>query len=122
MADEERSILLKVELDVGQLRKQAEVAEEKLAALVPKLADLKKENKQNTIEYKEIQLEIRKYNKELTDSVKAIQTAEKSQTDNSGSIKEMREQLSAAKLAYASLSQEVRDSDIGEKQRDQIVT
>lgn len=120
MADFEKTVLLKVELDVDQLTRSANEAEEALADLIPQQQKLKSEAKQNTVEYKELELEIRKYKKQLTDSVKAIQANERAQENQTGSLQEMRDQLSAAKIAYAQLSAEQRDTAAGQAQLQQM--
>jgi hypothetical protein len=112
---EERTILLKVELDVDQLEANAKAAEEQLKVLVPAMKEVRKEQGTHTKEYKEAQLEVKKYNKILTDSVKAIQANETAQKESSGSLREMRDSLEAAKVQYQNLSQEVRDSPVGQQ-------
>jgi hypothetical protein len=120
MADD-RTILLKVELDVAQLSKNAKDAEDKLKQLVPVMEKIKKEQGQHSIEYKKAQAEVRNYNKVLTDSVKALQQNAKTTESNSGSIIEMREQLSAATYAYNNLTKEQREnSDVGISLRNDI--
>lgn len=122
---EERSILLKIELDVDQLQKNAKTAEAELAKIVPKMNELKKAGQTNTVEYKTLAVESQKYNKQLTDSVKAIQ-ANKTATENqSGSLREMRDILAASKIEYQNLSQVQRDSKGGQamaKQMDDLKT
>lgn len=118
---EEKIILLKVELDVAGLQKNATEAENKLKQLVPALKSIKDAQGVNTIEYKKVQAEVKQYNKQLTDSVKALQLNEKTTRNNSGSINDMREQLSAATIAYNSLTKEQRENaDIGGKMQSEI--
>lgn len=118
---EEKTILLKVELDVAQLKKNATDAEKKLSELVPTMNKIKKEQGLHSIEYKKVQQEVKTYNKILTDSVKALQLNEKTTDSNSGSINEMREQLAAATVQYNSLSKEQRENtDVGVKLKDEI--
>jgi hypothetical protein len=118
---EEKIILLKVELDVAGLQKNATEAENKLKQLVPALKSIKDAQGVNTIEYKKAQAEVKQYNKQLTDSVKALQLNENTTRNNSGSINDMREQLSAATIAYNALSKEQRENaDIGGKMQSEI--
>jgi hypothetical protein len=118
---EEKIILLKVELDVAGLQKNATEAESKLKQLVPALKAIKDAQGVNTIEYKKAQAEVKQYNKQLTDSVKALQLNEKTTRNNSGSINDMREQLSASTIAYNALSKEQREnSEIGGKMQSDI--
>lgn len=118
---EEKIILLKVELDVAGLQKNATEAESKLKQLVPALKAIKDAQGVNTIEYKKAQAEVKQYNKQLTDSVKALQLNEKTTRNNSGSINDMREQLSASTIAYNALSKEQRENaEIGGKMQSEI--
>lgn len=112
---EERTILLKVDLDVSLLEKNAKEAEKKLGELTPKLKELRKENKQNTIEYKETQLEIKAYNKQLTDSVKSIQTFRKASEEQTGSLNETKDLLAAAVVGFSRLTKAQQESEFGKK-------
>lgn len=117
---EQRTVLLKVELDSSQLKASAKEAEAQLAKLTPELKKLRDEGKQNTVEYKALQLEIKNYGKQLTDSVKAIQISEKAQKTNSGSLREMRQELADAKISFQNLSEEARNSDMGKEMAEQM--
>lgn len=118
---ENKTILLKVELDTADLKKNAVDAEAQLKKLVPALEKIKKEQGINTLEYKKAQAEIRAYNKILTDSAKALQINEKIQQNNSGSINDMRAQLSASTVAYNNLTKEQRENtDVGQKLQAEI--
>lgn len=120
MADD-KTILLKVELDVAQLQKNAKEAEDKLKSLVPAMEKIRKEQGQHSIEYKKARQEVTNYNKILTDSVKALSLNEKTTQSNSGSINDMRAQLAAATVAYNSLSKEQREnSEVGGKLQSDI--
>lgn len=118
---EEKTILLKVELDVAQLKKNAQEAEKQLKTLVPAMEKIKKEQGQHSIEYKKVRQEVTMYNKVLTDSVKALTLNEKTTQDNTGSINDMRAQLAAATVQYNSLTKEQRENaDVGGKLQTEI--
>jgi hypothetical protein len=113
---EEKSILLKIELDATSLTEGAKKAEENLKKLVPELEKIGKESGKNTLEYKKLNAEVKANQKTLTDNATALQKYESLQKQNNGSLKEMRSLLSAAKVAYAELTKEEREnSEIGGK-------
>ena len=113
---EEKSILLKIELDATSLTEGAKKAEENLKKLVPELEKIAKETGKNTLEYKKLNAEVKANQKTLTDNATALQKYESLQKQNNGSLKEMRSLLSAAKVAYAELTKEEREnSEIGGK-------
>lgn len=119
MADE-RTILLKVELDVDQLKKAQKEAADKVDILKEKRKELLASTEKDTVAIAENAYELRAANKDLSDTTKAIINTQKAQEKNTGSLVEMREQLSAAKYAYSQLSEEVRSSSIGEQARQDI--
>jgi hypothetical protein len=113
---EDKTILLKIELDTTSLTEGAKKAEENLKKLVPELEKVAKESGKNTLEYKKLNAEVKANQKTLTDNATALQKYESLQKQNNGSLKEMRSLLSAAKVAYAELTKEEREnSEIGGK-------
>jgi hypothetical protein len=113
---EEKSILLKIELDATSLTEGAKQAQKNLETLIPELDAMKKASQQNTLEYKKLNAEVKANQKTLTDNATALQKYESLQKQNNGSLKEMRSLLSAAKVAYAELTKEEREnSEIGGK-------
>lgn len=113
---EEKSILLKIELDATSLTEGAKKAEENLKKLTPQLKELEQTTGKNTLEYKKLNAEIKANQKTLNDNATALQKYESLQKSNNGSLKEMRSLLSAAKVAYAELTKEERENaDIGGK-------
>lgn len=113
---EDKTILLKIELDTTSLTEGAKKAEENLKKLVPELEKIGKESGKNTLEYKKLNAEVKANQKTLTDNATALQKYESLQKQNNGSLKEMRSLLSAAKVAYAELTKEEREnSEIGGK-------
>lgn len=119
MADE-KTIILKVELDTAVLTQNAKDAEAKLSELVPKMKEIRKEQGAHSIAYKEVQQEVKKYNKVLTDSVKSLAQTKENTDNATGSLTEMKDSLKLAKTQYASLSQTVRDSDVGKQMAEDI--
>jgi hypothetical protein len=113
---EDKTILLKIELDTTSLTEGAKKAEENLKKLVPELEKIGKESGKNTLEYKKLNAEVKANQKTLTDNATALQKYESLQKQNNGSLKEMRSLLSSAKVAYAELTKEEREnSEIGGK-------
>ena len=120
MADD-KTILLKVELDTGQLKANAKAAEAALQKLTPELKKIADEQGKTSIAYAQAKAEIQRQNKVLGDSVKAIEKTERANKTNSGSLNEMKDRLSAATLAYNNLSKSERlNSDIGGKLKTEI--
>ena len=113
---EDKTILLKIELDTTSLTEGAKKAEDNLKKLVPELEKIGKESGKNTLEYKKLNAEVKANQKILTDNATALQKYESLQKQNNGSLKEMRNLLSAAKVAYAELTKEERENaEIGGK-------
>jgi chromosome segregation ATPase len=114
MADE-KTILLKIELDKSQLEKSAEEAEKSIISIRAEMAKLKDENKEGGVEYAKLRAELQKSNKQMADSAKALNTLELQQAKETGSLREMRDALSAAKIQFQELSAEQRASEGGQK-------
>ena len=113
---EDKTILLKIELDTTSLTEGAKKAEENLKKLTPELEKIGKEAGKNTLEYKKLNAEVKANQKTLTDNATALQKYEALQKSNNGSLKEMRSLLSASKVAYAELTKEERENaEIGGK-------
>ena len=115
MADE-RTILLKVELDTSELEKAAKDASAKLVDLREDAAKAAEQHGKDSVQYKKIAVEIQRYNKELTQTAKALNTAERINEKQTGSLEEMRAQVQAATLAYSKLTAQQRDTAAGEAQ------
>ena len=112
---EDKTILLKVELDVAQLKKAGEEAAAKLDQLKVKQTLMRNESKQGSLEYAKLSQEIRKTSKELNDNAKAIEINDRLNKKNSGSMNEMKDQMLAAKIALGQMSEEMRKSEIGQQ-------
>ena len=120
MADD-KTILLKVELDTTQLQKNAKASEAALAKLTPELKKIGEEQGKTSIAYVKAKNEIALHNKTLKDSLNAIEKNAKANKNNTGSLNEMKDRLSAATLAYNNLSKSERlNSEIGGKLKTEI--
>ena len=115
MADD-RTILLKVELDTSKLEKAAKDASSKLIDLREDASKAAEQHGKDSVQYKKIAVEIQRYNKELTQTAKALNTAERVNEKQTGSLEEMRAQVQAATLAYSKLTAQQRDTTAGEAQ------
>ena len=114
MADD-KTILLKVELDVSELQKAQKVAATTVKDLIAKKKELNAAEDKDTIAIAKNAAELRKANKTLKDTTNALQVNERQNKSNTGSLTEMREALAAAKTGYALLSEESRKSEAGVK-------
>jgi hypothetical protein len=113
---EDRTILLKIELDTSELEKAAKDASAKLVGLREDAAKAAEQHGKDSVQYKKIAVEIQRYNKELTQTAKALNTAERVNEKQTGSLEEMRAQVQAATLAYSKLTAQQRDTAAGEAQ------
>lgn len=109
MADD-KTVLLRVELDTTQLEKNAKASEAALAKLVPELKKIGEEQGKTSIAYVKAKNEIALQNKTLKDSLNAIEKTAKANKNNTGSLNEMKDRLSAATLAYNNLSKSEREN------------
>lgn len=117
---ENKTVLLKVELDIAGLKKNSDEAEKKLAILTDKQKALKAQNQQGTVEYAKLSNEIRAVSKQLKDNASAIEINDRLNKKNTGSIVEMRESLKAGVIAYNNLTKEQREnSEEGKRLQEQ---
>lgn len=111
MADETtKVIILSVELDTNQFSKALNQTEKDLEGLLTQQAVLIAQNKQGTQEYALLSAQIQKTRKDYRDNAQALNTVQQLQKKNTGSIFEMRRELSAATLQYNNLSKAERDN------------
>jgi hypothetical protein len=122
MAEETEKILVfSIELDLNQFEAAAKQAEKDLEALLTQQAILRERNEQGTAAYNALSVSIQRVRKDLKDNAAAIETVKKIQKENTGSIKEMRQELSVATLQYNNLSKAERENaNVGGKLRTQI--
>lgn len=107
---EEKSVLLKVELDVTALKTSAKEAEERLGVLKPQMEALRKESGVNTVEYAKLKEEVKQYTKQLNDSASAIQINEKLAQKNTQTNVELAQAQKALAVAYNNLTQDQREN------------
>ena len=113
---EEKTVLLSIKLDTGDLKKNSEEASKKLEELKTKQAILRGENKQGTAEYAKLSAEIKAQNQILTQSSKAIEINERLGNKQNLSLKEQAELLSAGKVALRNLTaEEIANTESGQQ-------
>lgn len=113
---EEKTILLSIKLDTGDLKKNADLASAKLEELKIKQAILKGENKQGTVEYAKLNAEIKAQTLVLNQSAKSIEINERLGNRQNLSLKEQGELLSAGKIALRNLTAEqIANTDSGKQ-------
>lgn len=107
---EEKSVLLKVELDVSALKTSAKEAEAQLAVLKPQMEALRKESGTGTVEYAKLKEEVKQYTKQLNDSASALQINEKLSKSNNKSNVELSQAQKALAVAFNQLTQDQREN------------
>ena len=113
---EEKSVLLKVELDVSALKTSAKEAEERLKVLKPEMEKIRKETGTSSIEYAKIKEEVKQYTKQLNDSASALAINEKLSKAQTNSVDELKLAQKALTVQYNALSEEERtNSEEGKK-------
>lgn len=121
MADENKTVILGIELDVSELVASAAEARKEILALKEANKELAKAEGDNTVAIEENNAKIRQKNQILKQSEKQIDAITTVNKKNTGSIVEQRAQLSAATIAYNNLSKEQRiNSKEGIKLKDDI--
>jgi hypothetical protein len=111
---EEKTVLLSIKLDTGDLKKNSEEASKKLEELKTKQAILRGENKQGTVEYAKLSAEIKAQNAILTQSSKAIEINDRLGNKQNLTLKEQADLLSAGKVALRNLTaEEIANTDSG---------
>ncbi|CAB5216932.1 hypothetical protein UFOVP200_18 [uncultured Caudovirales phage] len=113
---EDKTVLLSIKLDTGDLKKNSEEASKKLEELKIKQSILKNESKQGTVEYAKLSAEIKAQNQILTQSSKAIEINERLGNKQNLSLKEQAELLSAGKVALRNLTaEEIANTEAGQQ-------
>jgi hypothetical protein len=103
---EEKKILLSVQLDIKELKKRVIESTSEINRLVKEQSNIEKGSNAWKVNQELIKL----YTKQVTDANRAVAAQEVVNTRNSGSLSEMRINLSALKVQYANLSKEQRDN------------
>jgi hypothetical protein len=102
--NEEKTVLLSIKLDTGDLKKNSEEASKKLEELKAKQVILRNENKQDTVEYAKLSAEIKAQNAILNQSSKAIEINDRLGNKQNLTLKEQADILSAGKVALRNLT------------------
>jgi hypothetical protein len=113
---EDKTILLSIKLDTGDLKKNADLASAKLEELKIKQAILRGENKQGTAEYAKLSAEIKAQNQILNQSSKAIEINERLGNKQNLTLKEQADILSAGKTALRNLTaDQIANTEAGQQ-------
>lgn len=110
MATNERSVILKLELDVNSLKKSANEAAATLTSLRVEQERVRKENGTSSVEYAKLREQIRQATKTLNDNAAALVINEKFTKGNTGSQNELRLMQKALTTQYNQLTQAERDN------------
>lgn len=111
---EEKTVLLSIKLDTGDLKKNSEIASAKILDLKKRQSELDKTTKDGALEYAKLNAEIKAQNQILTQSSKAIEINERLGNKQNLSLKEQAELLSAGKVALRNLTaEEIANTEAG---------
>jgi len=113
---EDKTILLKVTLDTADLTSKSLEASAKLQVLKDKQKELAQSTGVNTVEYAKLKAEIQQQSKVLNDTAKALVINENANKNNTGSLVEMQQKLTAGTTAYKLLTKEQRENSTAGKQ------
>jgi hypothetical protein len=103
---EEKTVLLSIKLDTGDLKKNSEEASAKILDLKAKQSLLDKTTKEGSLAYAKLNAEIKAQQQVLNQSTKAIEINERLGNKQNLSLKEQAELLSAGKVALRNLTAE----------------
>ena len=113
---EDKTVLLSIKLDTGDLKKNSEVASAKILELKKKQSELDKTTKEGALAYAKLGAEIKAQNHILTQSSKAIEINERLGSKQNLTLKEQAELLSAGKVALRNLTaEEIANTDAGKQ-------
>lgn len=111
---EDKTVLLSIKLDTGDLKKNSEEASAKILDLKKKQSELDKTTKEGALAYAKLGAEIKAQNQILTQSSKAIEINERLGNKQNLSLKEQAELLSAGKVALRNLTaEEIANTEAG---------
>ena len=111
---EDKTVLLSIKLDTGDLKKNSEVASAKILDLKKKQSELDKTTKEGALAYAKLGAEIKAQNQILTQSSKAIEINDRLGSKQNLTLKEQAELLSAGKVALRNLTaEEIANTDSG---------
>lgn len=112
MAEENKTVLLKIDLDVSGLKGRAEEAEKALEKLKIQQSLMRSQNQQGTVEYAKIQEQIKQYTKQLKDSASALVINEKLTGKSNLTDIEKAQAQKALATAYNNLTDEQRENTV----------
>ncbi len=105
MADE-RTVIFKLELDSKALTASAKQAQDELAKLQPELKKVADESGKNSVEYRKLEEEVRRYTKQLKDSSAALATNEELAGKTTLTTNEQARAKKALSTAYNMLTED----------------
>lgn len=108
--EQEKTILLKIQLDTSQLEKNAKEAEKKLVDLRAEQSRMKTENLQGTVAYAKISEEIRINQKVLKDNASALAINEMQSKKTKSTGYDLMQQQKAIAVAFNNLTEEEREN------------
>jgi hypothetical protein len=111
---EEKTVLLSIRLDTGDLKKNSEEASAKILDLKKRQADLDKTTKEGALAFAKLNAEIKAQQQVLNQSTKAIEINERLGNKQNLTLKEQAELLSAGKVALRNkTAEEIANTDSG---------
>lgn len=118
---EDKTILLSIKLDTGDLKKNAETASAKLLDLKKRQSEIDKTTKEGALEYAKLSAEIKAQNQILNQSSKAIEINERLGNKQNLTLKEQSEILSAGKTALRNLTaDQIANTESGRKLNEEV--
>jgi len=116
MATENKTYLLKVELDTTGLVKTAEDASVKLTELKTRQKELKGAGAENSVEYAKLREEIKQTTKTLNDSSGAILIAEQQDKNKTQTMRDLAQVQKVLAVQFNNLTdEEIKSTDAGKK-------
>lgn len=110
MADQDRIVVLGIELDISSLAANAANGKKEIADLTKVQKQLIATGQQNTIEFQKNAAQLRDLNTQYKETAKVIDSANKIRTTEKGSISQMRAELQIATAEYNKLSEAERNN------------
>ena len=111
---EEKTVLLSIKLDTGDLKKRSEEASANILDLKKRQSELDKTTKEGALAYVKLNAEIKAQTLVLNQSAKSIEINERLGNKQNLSLKEQGELLSAGKVALRNLTaEEIANTDSG---------
>ena len=113
---EEKTVLLSIKLDTGDLKKRSEEASANILDLKKRQSELDKTTKEGALAYAKLNAEIKAQTLVLNQSAKSIEINERLGNKQNLSLKEQGELLSAGKVALRNLTAEqIANTDSGKQ-------